>query len=150
MTSNSIDWPEEAFEPDTRIIVLRYFHSEREARIYAARLKEAHIRHFLSNANMNTALPLSPGGIGLHIREDDLSRASSILARLDYEKTKRRKDESFHDADLEDIAYYKALHQKQSTNVKWLLVLIGLLIGLVVTRALLRALGVVELWRDAF
>ena len=77
----------EGFEENTRIVPLKYFFFESEAHLYAARLKEAGIPCFISNANIMTVLPLGGGGgIGLHIREADLPEASRIAARLDYQK----------------------------------------------------------------
>jgi hypothetical protein len=150
MDDHALDPTDEQFDPDARIIVLRFFSLESEARLYAARLREAGVRHFLSNANMSTTLPLTQSGIGLHVREQDLQQATAILARLDYQKQHAEIEENYHDADLADIEYHKALHAPSKPTVNWLLIVLGLLATLVLLRALLRALGIVESWRDAF
>jgi hypothetical protein len=141
------------FEESTRIVPLRYFFFESEAHLYAARLKEADIPCFISNANIMTALPLGGGGgIGLHIRESDLAEASRITARLDHLKKQDSSERSFHDADLDDIEYQRALHQPPLAflarqGLYWLVIVIALL---VILRAFLRAAGIVESWRDFF
>lgn len=141
------------FEESTRIVPLKYFFFESEAHLYAARLKEAGIPCFISNANVMTALPLGGGGgIGLHIREADLAEASRIAARLDHLKRKEASELSFHDADLDDIEYQRALDQAPlglRARQAWYWLIIGIVL-LVILRAFLRAAGIVESWRDFF
>ena len=141
------------FEESTRIVPVKYFFFESEARLYAARLKEAGIPCFISNANVMAVLPLGGGGgIGLHIREADLADASRIVARLDHQKANGSRNDTFHDADLDDIEYQRALNEppmalKAGNAWYWLVIGIALL---VILRAFLRAAGVVESWRDFF
>ncbi|MEN0006913.1 MAG: hypothetical protein AAF798_22365 [Bacteroidota bacterium] len=133
-----------------RIIVVRYFTFESEARLYAARLKEAELPHFLSNANMNNTLPLSPGGVGLHVKQKDKEEALRILVSVDELRQQTAATETYHEADHDDIAYYKSLNAPPTSNTQWLLIAVGTLIVLLVLRALARALGWVETWRDFF
>ncbi len=141
------------FEENTRIIPLKYFFFESEARLYGARLREAGIPCFISNANIMTALPLGGGGgIGLHIREADLEEASQIVARLDYLEENGSGEDSFHNADHDDIEYQRALNEPPmaiKTGQAWYWLVIGIAF-LVILRAFLRAAGAVESWRDFF
>ncbi|MCB0552672.1 MAG: DUF2007 domain-containing protein [Phaeodactylibacter sp.] len=143
----------EEFEENTRIVVVRKFFFESQASLYSARLKEAGIPNFISNANMMTALPLiEGGGIGLHIREQDLEEASRIVAQLDYQDQNPSPDEdSFHDADYDEIEFQKAMAEGDHTNtgkvIFWIVVGIVLLL---ILRAYLRAAGMVENGMDAF
>lgn len=141
------------FEENTRIVPLKYFFFESEARLYAARLKEAGIPCFISNANIMSVLPLGGGGgISLHIREADLPVASRIVARLDYQKENGSQNDTFHDADHDDIEYQRALHEPPlaiRASQAWYWLVIGIIL-LVILRAFLRAAGVVESWRDFF
>ncbi|MCB0561661.1 MAG: DUF2007 domain-containing protein [Lewinellaceae bacterium] len=143
----------EGFEENTRIVPLKYFFFESEAHLYAARLKEAGIPCFISNANIMTVLPLGGGGgIGLHIREADLPEASRIAARLDYQKNHDNPDASFHDASHDDIEYQRALNappMQVGASPAWYWLVVGIIL-LVILRAFLRAAGVVESWRDFF
>lgn len=137
------------FEEDIKIVVLKYFYFESEARLYAARLKEAGINSFISNTNIVTALPLGEGGIGLHIRETDLSEALEIVQQLDLNKNQVA-EQSFHDADLAEIEYQKQLNKTdkhQSDRVYWIL---GLLISLILIQIYLRSIGVLKPWQDYF
>jgi hypothetical protein len=126
------------FDPETRVVTVKYFGLESEARLYAARLKEAGLPSFLSNANTMTALPIGNLGIGLHIREQDLPEATGLIARVDYQLHHAPADQSFHDADLDDILYQQALHQSRpETADRWtffillliLLLLLQVLLG---------------------
>lgn len=139
------------FEEPTRIVPLKYFFFESEAHLYAARLKEAGIPCFISNANIMTALPLGGGGgIGLHIRHADLAEAARLVARLDHLKENGAQDEAFHDAGHDDIEYQRALHKPPlAASQAWYWIVFGIVL-LVIMRAFLRAAGVVESWRDFF
>ncbi len=94
------------------IIIIKFFYFETPARIYAARLKEANIPSFVSNST--TSIPFGNGSISLHIRKVDQEKAVHIVHQLDKRNLLNEvdEDESFHDADHDDIAYQKALHEK--------------------------------------
>ncbi len=94
------------------IIIIKFFYFETPARLYAARLKEAEIPSFVSNAT--TSIPFGNGSISLHIRKVDQEKAAHIIHQLDKRNllNEINEDESFHDADHDDIAYQKALHEK--------------------------------------
>lgn len=143
----------DGFGEDGRIVVVKKFFFESQAHLYAARLKEAGIPNFISNANMMTALPLiEGGGIGLHVREADLPDAARIIARLDYQaQNPDPAGESFHDAGHDEIAFQKALAEGNQTHARriafWL---VAAIILLLILRAFLRAAGLVENRLDAF
>lgn len=139
------------FDEHSRIITAKYFFAESEARLYAAYLREAGIPSYISNANIMTALPLGGGGgIGLHVREEDLVETSRIIARLDYQKDSE--PEPLGDAGLEDIQYLQALSTSSAVKQawswwQWAVLFIA---SLLVLRAFLRAAGWVESWWDFF
>ncbi|MEL6865159.1 MAG: hypothetical protein AAFP19_12100 [Bacteroidota bacterium] len=117
MDENILDYfeddAEKEFDAGTKIIAIKYFYFESQARLYAARLKEANIRSFVSNANTTTVLPFGEGGIGLHIRESDQEEALAIIRELDVNNVNDPPPQSFRDADEEDIAYERALNQDE-------------------------------------
>lgn len=140
------------FQPTDRIVVIKHFFSESEAHIYAARLKQADIPCFISNANIMTALPLGGGGgIGLHVREQDLSLAQRIVSQLDFQHNADY-EENYRDADEAEIAYLKSLKEQREATSNWslLLWLAFFFAFLLILRAFLRAAGIVESWRDYF
>ncbi len=131
--------PREDFEDGFRLVALRYFAREPEARVYAARLKAAGIQSYLSNTYALTALPLAGNGIGLHVRDVDLSEATRLLVRVEHELKKVDAEQSFHDADLEEIMYQKELHRPGlRISDKLSLFLLGLMLSLLILRAVIR------------
>jgi hypothetical protein len=139
------------FEEGSRIVAVKHFFLESQAHLYAARLREAGIPHYISNANIMTAIPLGGGGgIGLHVRASDLAEASRIVARLDYQNEHRRGDEDYHDADEEDIEYLRSLDGASSDWSNYVYWGIMAVVLLLILRAFLRAAGVVESWWDYF
>ena len=152
MEDRILDFFEEEFDQDTRIIAVKYFYFETEARLYAARLKEAQIPSFISNTNVSTALALGEGGIGLHIREEDAAEATRIIAQLDLQKKlDNPEDDSFRDADLEEIRYLEAIHKEDPAKDRTVIAIILMIILFLVLRAFLRGRGgFLDFWRDAF
>ena len=131
-----------------RIIAIKYFYFESQARLYAARLKGAGIRSFVSNANTITAFPLGEGGIGLHIREDDTKDAVHIIREMDQNNRIGPQNVSYHDADKDDIEYEKQLAQRKNKIHPAFTVIVFILL-LLLFRAFLRANGF-SFWGDAF
>lgn len=136
------------FDDDVRVVAVKYFFLASEAYLYAARLKEAGIAHFLTNANTVTTLPLADQSIGLFVRETDLAAAAAVVARMDYQKTHPATEQSFRDADHGEIEYQRTLHRGRQAD--WLFLFILTLIGLVILRMLLRSSGIFHGWGDAF
>ena len=132
------------FEENVRVITIRYFSFPPEASLYAARLREAGIRCFLSNTNSVTMLPLEQPGIGLHIREEDREGAQAILRDID-RQLREAPTASYHDADEEEIEYLRTLQEgEQGSNaLLWIVVFI---IGLLILRTISRAAG----WAPSF
>lgn len=97
-----------------RIIAIKYFYFESQASLYAARLREADIRCFVSNVNTITAFPLGDGGIGLHIREKDRDEAIYIIRQLDKNNLYDDSDFSFRDADEDEIQYLINFNEKSN------------------------------------
>ena len=124
------------FESETKIVVAKYFYTESEARIYAAQLKTVNIPSFISGATTLSTIPLGQGGIGLHVREKDLVETLRIIKVLDKQNERDLlQEESFHDADMDEIAYQKSLHIEQN-NWTYVWILIVMLILLVLFRVL--------------
>lgn len=141
------------FDKESRIVAVKHFFLESEAHLYAARLREAGIPHYISNSNIMTALPLGGGGgIGLYIREKDLPEASRIIARLDYRQQHGKPEEAYHEADAEEIEYLRSLHGESSRRkrMNYLYWVILLIVFLLILRAFLRAAGLVGRWWDYF
>ena len=136
---------EDRFDPDARVITIKFFNFESEARLYAARLQEAGIRSFISNANMHTVIPLSGGSIGLHIKEADVRGAQLIIQKLDDYNKKEPEEQSFHDADYDDIAYQRKLHESKSGKIDPVILTIVIIIILLLAQLVLRAGGLLSL-----
>ena len=137
----------DGYDEDIRIIPVKYFDQESEARIFGARLNQEGIPNYISNSNTTTALALGVGNIGLHIREQDLEAVLQIFKEIELEQKDYDAQITYHDASLEDIAYEKALNQP-NIRFNWALALILILVVLLVIRIILRALGIVPSWWD--
>lgn len=138
------------FEEDIKIVVVKYFYFDSEAHIYAARLRAAGIKSFVSNSNTIAAVPLGEGGIGLHVRDRDLAEATRIVYKLDQQEGDLHNNQDFREADLAEIEYERQVHYNKNFVNKKLLFFICIIISLVILRAFLRARGWVESWWDFF
>ncbi len=122
-----------------RIIAIKYFYFESQARLYAARLREAGLRCFVSNVNTITAFPLGDGGIGLHIREKDIDEAVKIISQLDNNNLHDRSEFSFRDADEDDIQYFINVSKKDN-KIDHVYFTIVVILLLVILSSFLRAM----------
>jgi len=95
-----------------QLVLLKQFYLESEASIYTARLREAGIEAFLQNDTAYVMLPVGEKGIRLFVPVSDADLAMEIVKEMDLNKTQPI-EESFHDADLEEILYQKSLHEGQ-------------------------------------
>ncbi len=127
------------------VIAIKYFYFESQARLYAARLREAGIPCFVSNANTITAFPLGDGGIGLHVRAIDAESASGIIRELDSNDQTTDEDDAFREADHEDIAYQRELHEGPLRRQRWVLTAIAVIILLVILLRLLTGVPIINL-----
>lgn len=137
------------FDDQTRIVVVKHFYFESQARLYAARLKEAGIKCVVSNATLQTMLPVEQGGIKLLVRETDLEEASHIVSQMDQNNNEGSKDDSYHDIDEQGIAYLQSLEKEKKGNL-WLQWLVILILLLLLIRAFLRAGGWIDSGWDFF
>lgn len=137
------------FDDQTRIVVVKHFYFESQARIYAARLKEAGIKCAVSNATLQTMLPVEQGGIKLLVRETDLEEASQIVNQMDRKNNEVSTDDSYHDIDEQGIAYLQSLEKEKKGNL-WLQWLVILILLLLLIRAFLRAGGWIDSGWDFF
>lgn len=132
------------FEEGIEVIAIRYFSFASEASLYAAHLRDADIRCFVSNTNSVTMLPVEQPGIGLHIRSEDWEAANEILQNIDRQMAETPA-ESYHEADEEEIEYLRSVQEgpQGSNALMWFIVII---IGLLVFRTFARAAG----WAPTF
>ncbi|MFK8101793.1 MAG: hypothetical protein AB8G15_04695 [Saprospiraceae bacterium] len=120
MKKSPADDPHEEFDINTRTVTIKYFYFESEARLYAARLTDAGIKCFVSNANTGTVIPVGEGSIGLHVRSEDSKLARQIVAQLDVKAQTTITNENFRDADKDDIAYERQLHEQSKAGVNYI------------------------------
>ena len=123
------------YSDDVKVVAIRHFFFEPQARLYAARLKSEGVPCFISNSNAITAFPLGEAGIGLHIRKQDKEKALKIILQLEEEE---KAEPDFRNANHADIAFQEEVAKSQSPPSKWWLILIGIIIALFLLRALLR------------
>ena len=149
MEDEILDHLDEDNSSDNNIIAIKYFYFESQARLYAARLESEGIASFVSNSNAITAVPLGSPGIGLHIRKGDFNAARQIILRMDQlaEMELADEDESFREADHDDIDYQKKLtEQKEGNSSNLIKYMIATIITFVVVRMIWRALNPKGLW----
>jgi len=96
--------------PSDQLMLVKQFYLESEAAIYAARLRESGIDAILQNDTAYVMLPVGEKGIRLFVPFTDVELASELISEMD-RNSLQPVEESFHDADLEDILYQKALHE---------------------------------------
>lgn len=97
------------------LVLLKQFYFESEASIYTARLRDAGVQAFLQNDTAYVMLPVGEKGIRLFVPESDVDDALAIIKEMDFNKS-QPVEESFHDADIEDILYQKSLHERQVSS----------------------------------
>lgn len=139
----------EEFDEQTRIVVVKHFYFESQARLYAARLRQAGIKCVVSNATLQTMLPVEQGGIKLLVRETDLAEASQIVRQMDRQNSAAATEATYHDIDEQGIAYLQSLEKEKKGNV-WLQWLVVLILLLLLIRAFLRAGGWIDSRWDFF
>lgn len=139
----------EEFDEQTRIVVVKHFYFESQARLYAARLRQAGIKCVVSNATLQTMLPVEQGGIKLLVRETDLAEASQIVRQMDRQNNAAATEATYHDIDEQGIAYLQSLEKEKKGNV-WLQWLVVLILLLLLIRAFLRAGGWIDSRWDFF
>lgn len=75
-----LDYFDELARHNARTAVVGYFYFDFEAQVAAARLRDAGIPCYVSNAISATQLPSASPSIGVHVLEADLARAKAVLA----------------------------------------------------------------------
>jgi hypothetical protein len=136
------------FEEGIEVVAIRYFSFASEASLYAAHLRDAGIRCFVSNTNSVTMLPVEQPGIGLHIRSEDWDAAKEILLHID-RQLEEAPATNYHDADEEEIEYLRSV-QENAGGSNALLWLVALIIVLLVFRTFARAAGLAPAFWDWF
>jgi len=130
-----------------KVVVARYFCTDSEAYLYAARLREAGIDCFVSNSHTIAAVPLGNGGIGLHVRATDLAAALQLIKEIERQPPT---EQDFRDANLAEIEYERSVHHSKNSANYWIILLIIIFGGLLIMRAFARAAGYVDSWWDFF
>ncbi len=140
MKDDVLDYFQDRGASGQKIIAIKYFYFESKARLYAARLEEEGIPSFVSNTNSITAFPLGDAGIGLHIRQSDQKAAAAIIREMDRLASRETiENESFREADHDEIDYQRQLNQQKKSGNKAVRYFIGFLFLLVVLRIIWRA-----------
>lgn len=138
------------YSDNIRVVTVKFFYFESQARLYAARLREAGIACFLSNINSSTIIALGEGGIGLNVKEADAVEALGIIRELDKFAKQEQVEQSFHDADKEDILYEKEIQKAKENKWSPLTVAALLIVFLLLLHSFLLANGLVQSWWDLF
>ncbi|MFT4665794.1 MAG: hypothetical protein ACI8YQ_002756 [Polaribacter sp.] len=149
MEDDILDHFDEDNSSDNNIIAIKYFYFESQARLYSAKLETEGIPSFVSNSNAITAVPLGSPGIGLHIRQGDYEMAKPIIIRMDQRAEMELADdnESFRDADHDDINYQKKLNEHQKGTIsKAVQYIVAVIIVFVIIRMIWRSLNPEGLW----
>ena len=95
-----------------RVVILRRFVHEGQANIYAARLHEAGIDTFISNATTGGMLPFIPGGFVMHVAETNYEDALEIIEKMD-DNLKVQSNLDYRNADIEDIEYEHSVYRRE-------------------------------------
>lgn len=124
--------------PSTSIdfTAVRSFNSQAEASVYAARLTESGIHNYLLNGTVYSMLPVGEKGIRLFVAHRDVDEALELIKEMDYNDA-HPPEETFHDADLDEILYQKELHQNSKS--KWLMAIIIAMVSLILLYAVMLA-----------
>ena len=96
--------------PSDQLVLVKQFYLESEAAIYVARLRESGIQAILQNDVAYVMLPVGEKGIRLFVPFSDIELANDLISEMDRNNLQPI-EESFHDADLDDILYQKAIHE---------------------------------------
>jgi hypothetical protein len=138
----------DAFEQGGKVVVVKKFAFESEARLYAAQLTQVGIPNFLSNTNTAATLPiplLGVGSVSLHVRETDAAAAEQLIADLEQRAQQAAAEETFYEADEDEIEYQRELNRSYRRDSQriffWLAVALVLLL---ILRAFLRASGTID------
>jgi len=148
MEDQLLDYFGAQYDPNVRIVTVKNFQFESLASLYAARLEQAGIDCFVSNANTITAFPIGTGGIGLHVKARDQEQALQLIAEMDANQVAPL-EEDFREAGHEEIAYQKSLHRPDDRQPQWVWWALVAVIGLLILRAFYRSNYWVFNW-DAF
>ena len=98
------------FRNNVKLVIVKRFVFEARANIYAAYLREAGIKCFISNSATGTLIPFVDGGFLLHVSERDLDDALELIQELDRNAV-APPEEDFRDADLSDIEYAREVNE---------------------------------------
>ncbi len=98
------------FRNNVKLVIAKRFVFEARANIYAAYLREAGIKCFISNSATGTLIPFADGGFLLHVSENDLDEALELIREMDLNASVPV-EEDFRDATLSDIEYAREVHE---------------------------------------
>lgn len=100
------------YKEDVKVVILRRYEHLAKVNICAARLREAGIPCFISNANTSTILPFMEDGYVLHVNAEDTEAARAIVENLERQWREPQNDD-YREADHDDIAYAKSVFETE-------------------------------------
>jgi len=127
---------------------IAYFHDERMAALFQARLEEANIPSFVSNAHANSLLPHLGGGIGIHIHKENLELSQVILTKFQELHATDQSVFTHHEATHADIEYEKSMNS--TTGWSKFSILATILLFLVLLRYLAKSNGLLPQFFEPF
>ena len=116
---------------DQQTVLIKHFHQEAKAHLYAAKLRESGIESFFSNANMNSMFTADFASMGLHVNQEDATEAQQIIEGLDLQSASDDPNFSFEEASEEDILLEKGLLEvrNQHSNRLFYIIAAAILLG---------------------
>ena len=92
---------------------LKYFHFESEARLVAAKLRDAGIPAHVSNTNSVHFVPTTSADIRLSVPADRVDAAREVLAEIAHDL---EREPDYREADHEDIEFARAVSEGQKLH----------------------------------
>lgn len=119
---------------------LAFFHDDRMAALFQARLEEAGIPSFVSNAHANSLLPQLGGGVGIHIHKENLELGKEVLSKFQELQATDQSVFTHHEATHADIEYEKQINSPK--NWSKFSIVATILLLLVLLRYLAKSQGI--------
>lgn len=146
-TDNESSWLDDKQDEDlsdasVETVIFRRFTIESEAQLISAYLNRHNIPNFLSNTFMNQMLPMGHGGISLHIRSSDVSKAEDVMDDLD--------DTTIHDLELDiekgEVTVKKSGSSGHNKLSIWYLAIIMIIVLLLIFHAIFSSEDSFKIW----
>ncbi len=116
--------------------IRKYYH-EREAVLFAARLRDLGVPALISNHHVANPLPLTNPNYEIRVPRDLSGKALDLLASLEAEVDNFQPEEQeFHDISKEEIYYLKKVNYMGITPMRVVILLMVLLLISLIIRAI--------------